>query len=164
MAQYFHAPDADPARLVDRAEFSNGPQLADQLKLHLPLPDEVKPIELATHPEWTENEMRAAVKERSRAEDGDLYAIQPASVPPKVAGMHIYICNLYQDAKRDLKGQWVPAVLIRPTHRGEKMIQKAGGRMQLVPFGWWVCRYFDGEELAFRLGEKLFKTKVAGNG
>ena len=44
------------------------------------------------------------------------------------------------------------------------MIQKAGGRMQLIPFGWWVCRYFDGEELAFGLGEKMFKTKVAGNG
>ena len=44
------------------------------------------------------------------------------------------------------------------------MIQKAGGRMQLIPFGWWVCSYFSGQELAFGLGEKLFKNKVAGNG
>ena len=36
--------------------------------------------------------------------------------------------------------------------------------MQRIPFGWWACSYFDGQELAFGLGEKLFKTKVAGNG
>ena len=75
----------------------------------------------------------ASLKDRSRAEDGDLYAIQPAPVPPKVAGMHIYIYNLYQDAKRDLKGQWAPAVLIRPTHRGEKNIRKAGGERSWFP-------------------------------
>ena len=35
LAQRFQAPDADPARLVDRAEFINGPQLADELTLNL---------------------------------------------------------------------------------------------------------------------------------
>ena len=75
LARYFHAPDADPACLVDRAEFINGPQRADQLTLNLLLPDAAKPIELVAHPDWTETELCAADKERSRAEDGDLYAI-----------------------------------------------------------------------------------------
>ena len=164
LAAHFHVPDADPARLVDRAEFSTGPQLSDRLALNLLLPDEVKPIEIVTHPAWTEKEMRAAVKQRARAEDGDLYALQPASIPPKVPGMRIYIYNLYVDDKRELTGQWVSAELIRPSFRGEKRVQKSGGKLQLIPVGWWVCRYFDGEELAFRLGDKDFKTKGAGNG
>ena len=66
LAQRFQAPDADPARLVDRAEFINGPQLAGELTLNLLLPDEVKPIELVTHPDWTENEMCAELSRNDR--------------------------------------------------------------------------------------------------
>ena len=56
-------------------------------------------------------------------------------------------------------------MLIRPTYRGKKndpksRRQNAADSVRLVG----VCSYFDGEELAFGLGEKLFKTKVAGNG
>ena len=159
LAEHFFVPRAHPDQLTDDPNAGlqrhDGPQPI--------LAEEIRPIERVTHPGWTEAQMNAAVREEKRALGGDLYALQPELVPPRCAGMRIFVYNLVPDVKRVLKGTWVPATLLRAAKKGDKHEFKRG-RPKPVPLAWWWARYWDGEVLPFRLAETDFKHKTAGNG
>ena len=81
-------PGADPALLTDDATaFIPRPKLAS----FLPIADEITPVDLVAHPGFTDKQRRAALREQKREEEGDLYAVQPDSIPPRVPGMHVFV-------------------------------------------------------------------------
>ena len=160
LSSHFMIPDADPALLTDDATaFIPRPKLAS----FLPIADEIKPVELVTHPGFTDKQRRAALREQKREEEGDLYAVQPDSIPPRVPGMHVFVYNIVTDDKRAGHGEWVSARLLRPVKKGDKKRDK-NGRMVQVPMGWWMCAYFDGEELPMPISDGFYKSKISGNG
>ena len=121
LSSYFTVPDADPSRLKDDPSLSKPRDLSGRPMVA----EEIAPIQLLTYPAsegqegWTEKQRRAAVREQIRLEDGDMYAIQPKTVPPRMPGMHVLVWNLFTH-KRELLGQWVSAVVVRMPHKSEK--------------------------------------------
>ena len=122
LSEHFVVPDADPARLKDDPALSKKRDLSGRPVAA----EEFAPIQLLTYPSsdgsagWTEKQRRAAVRDQLRAEDGDVYAIQPSTVPPRLPGMRILVWNLFSSNKRELRGQWVEARVLRAPHKGEK--------------------------------------------
>ena len=92
-----------------------------------------------------------------------MYAVQPDSIPPRVPGMHVFVYNVVTDDKRAGHGEWVSARLLRPVKKGDKKRDK-NGRMVQEPMGWWMCAYFDGEELPMPISDVFYKSKISGNG
>ena len=153
-------PDADPELLTDDATtFIPRPKMAS----FLPIADETKPVELVTHPGFTDKQRRAVLREQKREEEGDLCAVQLGSTPPRVPGMHVFVYNIVTDDKRSGHGEWVSARLLRSVKKGDKRKDKKG-RMVQVPMGWWMCAYFDGEELPMPISDGFYKRKISGNG
>ena len=160
LSGHFYIPDADPALLTDDAEaFKSRPKQTSFRSIA----DEIKPVELITHPGFTDKQRRAAVRQQSREEDGDLFAVQPDHIPTRVPDMRIFVYNIVLNDKREKIGEWVAARVIRAAKKGDKLKDKRGRSYQ-VSLSWWIAQYFDGEQLPMPLSESLFKTKVAGNG
>ena len=163
LASHFYVPDASASQITDdpgSARQSSVSKIDDTRPL---IPEEMKPIERVTHPGYTEKAMRAFLREQQRAEEGDLYAIQPKHCPPRVPGMRVFIWNLYADGKREVNGEWVPMTLLRPSRKDDKKKNK-NNKMVPVPLGWWLGSYFDDEERFLRMGDGDWKTHLSGNG